>query len=96
MSEGMEVRLAVSDALADAKTEREAFEAAMEARRSYNVVRFYRDAGIRRRVILERLTLAEAQAHCNDPETSSSTATGKVARARTRRCGAWFDGYEER
>ena len=64
--------------------------------RAYNVVRFYRDAGIRRRVILERLTLTEAQAHCTDPETSSSTATGKVARARTRRVGAWFDGYESR
>ena len=62
----------------------------------YNVVRFYREAGIRRRVILERVTLAEAQAHCSDPETSSSTATGKVARARTRRLGAWFDGYEAR
>lgn len=63
---------------------------------AYNVVRFYRDAAIRRRVILERVTLTEAQAHCSDPETSSSTATGKVARARTRRVGAWFDGYEAR
>ena len=64
--------------------------------RSYNVVRFYRNAAIRRRIIAERLTLTEAEAHCNDPETSSSTATGKAARARTRRVGAWFDGYEER
>jgi hypothetical protein len=72
------------------------FEEAMEARRSYNVVRFYRDATRRRRIILARVTLAEARAHCNDPETSSSTAKGKVARARTRRCGAWFDGWEER
>lgn len=66
------------------------------AERSYNIVRFYRDAPIRRRIIAERVTLAEAQAHCSDPETSSSTATGKTARARTRRIGAWFDGYEER
>lgn len=63
---------------------------------TYNIVRFYKDAGIRRRVIEEAVTLAEARAHCNDPETSSSTATGKVAKARTRRVGAWFDGYEER
>lgn len=64
--------------------------------KGYRVVRFYKDAGIRRRVILERVTLEQAQAHCSDPETSSSTATGKAARARTRRVGAWFDGYEER
>ena len=62
----------------------------------YNIVRFYRDAGIRKRIIEERVTLAEAQAHCQDPETSSSTCTSKVGRARTRRLGAWFDGYEQR
>ena len=62
----------------------------------YNIVRFYQDAGIRRRVILERLTLEEAQAHCSDPETSSSTCTSKTGKARTRRYGAWFDGYEQR
>lgn len=60
----------------------------------YRIVRFYRDAGIRRRVIRRVPTLTLAQAHCSDPETSSSTATGRVARARTRRVGAWFDGYE--
>lgn len=62
----------------------------------YNIVRFYRDAGIRRRIIKERVFLWEAQKHCNDPETSSSTCTGKTAKARTRRVGAWFDGYEQR
>lgn len=62
----------------------------------YNIVRFYKDSPIRRRVIIEAVTLKEAQAYCSDPETSSSTATGKVARARTRRVGAWFDGYEQR
>lgn len=63
----------------------------------FNIVRFYRDhPTIRRRIIQERVTLAEAQAHCQDPETSSSTATSKTARARTRRVGAWFDGYEHR
>lgn len=61
----------------------------------YQIVRHYQNAGIRQRVIATGLTLAEAQAHCNDPETSSSTATGKVARARTRKLGAWFDGYRE-
>lgn len=68
----------------------------MTGERGYRVVRFYFSAGIRRRVIIPRCTLAEAQRHCGDPETSSSTARGKVARARTRRLGPWFDGYEER
>jgi hypothetical protein len=62
----------------------------------YDIVRFYKSAGIRRRVIEVAVTLAEAQAHCNDPESSSSTATGKVARERTRRMGDWFDGYVKR
>lgn len=62
----------------------------------YDVVRFYRSAGIRSRVIAEAVTLTEAQRHCNDPETSSTTARGRVARARTRRLGDWFDGYRKR
>ncbi len=58
---------------------------------TYKIVRFY----FRRkaRTIRRGLTLAEAQRHCNDPETSSSTAKGKVARSRTRRIGPWFDGF---
>jgi hypothetical protein len=61
----------------------------------YRIIRFYRDAYPRRRTIDTGLTLAQAQAHCKDPETSSSTATSKTGRARTRRLGAWFDGYGE-
>lgn len=61
----------------------------------YRIVRFYRDAGIRRRVIDTGLTLEQARAHCNDPETASSTCTGKVGKDRTRRVGEWFDGYEK-
>ena len=30
----------------------------------------------------------------SDPETSSITATSSAAKARTRRMGKWFDGYE--
>ena len=70
--------------------------ARVRADNGYRIVRFYRDAGIRRRVIVNRCTLAEAQRHCSDPETSSSTATSSAARARTRRVGPWFDGYEAR
>lgn len=54
----------------------------------------YKDAGIRRRTIKRGLTLEQARTHCSDPETSSRTATGSVAVARTRRLGDWFDGYE--
>ena len=64
----------------------------------YNIVRMYFDApsGIRKRVIQTHLTLEEAQEHCKDPETSSSTCTSAAGKARTRRMGPWFDGYEER
>lgn len=66
-----------------------------EARKRYSIVRHYRDAAIRRRTIVTGLTLAEAQAYCDDPETSSSTCTSSAGRARTRRVGPWFDGYTE-
>ena len=59
----------------------------------YNVVRMYFRGG--ERVIARGLTLEEAQRHCSNPETSSRTATSATARARTRRLGPWFDGYEE-
>lgn len=61
---------------------------------SYKIVRhFY--GGAPKRTIKTGLTLEEAQAHCRDPETSSSTATSSKARAYTRRRGQWFDGYTE-
>lgn len=49
----------------------------------------------KRRPIRTGLTLEEAQAHCRDPETSSRTATGAAAKARTKRYGPWFDSYTE-
>jgi hypothetical protein len=61
--------------------------------RGYKVVRMYRDRPGHRRTIIQRCTEAEARAHCNDPETSSSTCKGKVGKARTRHNGPWFDGY---
>lgn len=62
-----------------------------EARQRYKIERLYFRGG--KRLIMSGLTLAQAQAHCSDPETSSSTAKSKVARARTRKLGPWFDSY---
>ena len=61
----------------------------------YKVVRFYENAGIRRRVMAEYLTLEQAQTHCQDPETSSSTCTKPANVRRTRTLGRWFDAYEK-
>lgn len=62
----------------------------------YKIVRFFFNDGRRRkRVIKRNLSLEEAQAHCKDPETSSSTATSAKARRYTERHGRWFDGYTE-
>ena len=48
-----------------------------------------------RRTIETSLTLEQAQAHCNDPETSSSTCTTAAKRRYTAKVGEWFDGYSE-
>ena len=63
---------------------------------TYKIIRFYRDAPeLNRTVVTRGLTLEQAQEHCHDPETSSSTATSPEAVARTEAHGPWFDGYEE-
>jgi len=54
----------------------------------------YQDSEIPSEIIKEGLTLEEAQAHCRDKETSSTTCTSKAGKARTRRWGPWFDGYQ--
>ena len=59
----------------------------------YKIVRSYFRDG--KRTIKTGLTLEEAQAHCKDPETSSSTCTGAAGVRRMKQKGAWFDGYEE-
>ncbi len=63
----------------------------------YKIVRMFSAMGMRKRKVpgMDRLTLKQAQAHCNNPETSSRTATGSAAKRITRRVGCdWFDGYE--
>ena len=60
------------------------------------VIRFYRDDDeLNGTVVMRGLTLEQAQAHCSDPESSSSTATSPEAVARTAQHGPWFDGYDD-
>ncbi len=60
---------------------------------AYQIVRMYQRGG--KKVIKRGLTLEQAQRHCRDPETSSSTCTKTSGRTRTKVMGPWFDGYEE-
>ena len=62
---------------------------------TYRIIRHFQNPAVRNRVIERGLTLEEAQKHCHDKETSSSTATSLRARSRTHELGPWFDGYEE-
>ena len=65
---------------------------------TYKIVRMFTNFHPRddsdRRTIKTGLTLDEAQAHCRDPQTSGSTATGAIA-PRYQHWDSWFDGYEE-
>lgn len=60
---------------------------------TYSILRFFQNEP--NRTIKEGLTLKEAQGHCSDPETSSRTCEDEEGLERTRKSGAWFDGYEE-
>ncbi len=59
---------------------------------TYKIVRMYFRGG--KRTIETGLTLEQAQAHCKDPETSSSTCQKSANVRRTAQKGPWFDGYE--
>lgn len=61
---------------------------------TYKITRTYRDVD-RWETITRGLTLEQAQAHCRDPETSSSTCTTPEGIERTERYGPWFDGYDK-
>ncbi len=62
---------------------------------TYKIVRFYQDWEHPNVTIATGLTLEEVEAHCGNPETSSSTATNPEAVQRTQLYGPWFDGYDE-
>ncbi len=59
----------------------------------YKIVRMYFNGS--KRTISTGLTLQEAQEHCKSPESSSTTCTTVAGRARTKRMGPWFDGYQK-
>lgn len=59
----------------------------------YDIVRMYQNDKYATEVIAENVTLEEAQAHCNDPETNSETCLLLENVARTVERGPWFDGY---
>ncbi len=50
---------------------------------TYKIIRFYQDDKVEREVIRTGLTLEEAQAHCHDPETSSSSCTNRAGQLLT-------------
>lgn len=61
--------------------------------KTYKIVRFFADGD--KKTIARGMTLKEAQDHCRDKETSSSTATSNEAKVRAIIDGAWFDGFYE-
>ena len=61
--------------------------------KTYTIIRMYRDRSTRQ-TIDTGLTLEQAQEHCSDNETSSSTCTARPGTKRTEKYGPWFDGYE--
>jgi hypothetical protein len=61
----------------------------------YKITRFYMNGPPYRRVINTGLTREQAEEHCSDPETSSSTCKKSAGRRRTKSHGPWFDGFEE-
>lgn len=63
--------------------------------KTFEIHRHYQSEDWVTETIETGLTLEEAQAHCSDPETSSSTCTEPENVARTEERGPWFDGYTE-
>lgn len=62
---------------------------------SYKVQRVYLQRPGQKRTIMTGLSLEQAQAHCQDQETSSSTCTKSNNVRRTKQMGMWFDCYTE-
>jgi|TARA_X000001382_G_scaffold22661_1_gene13775 hypothetical protein len=61
----------------------------------YKIVRMYFNDDVKTKTIKRNLSLKEAQEHCRDKETSSSTCTLKKNIEHTEKFGAWFDGFTD-
>jgi len=57
----------------------------------YKIIRFKFNG--RPRTLQTGLSLEEAQAHCKNPESSSTTCSSAKAR-KVRANGPWFEGYD--
>lgn len=60
---------------------------------TYKIVRKYQAEDQADEEVETGLTLEEAQAHCDDSESSSRTCTSEEGVQRTQEKGAWFDAY---
>ena len=63
--------------------------------KTYKIVRMFFSDDIKSKVIKRGLSLKEAQRHCRDKQTSSSTCTDSKGIELAKQVGPWFDGYEE-
>jgi len=52
--------------------------------KTYRIVRHFQREGVSCRIVKKGLSLKQAKAHCNDPETSSATAKDSGKRLHTR------------
>ena len=60
----------------------------------YKIVRQFFNTN-RKLTVKTNVSLKEAQAHCHNPQTSSTTCTDKNGKERTKRYGRWFDQFTE-
>ncbi len=62
---------------------------------TYKIIRKFQRSDVENKVLQTGVTLEEAEAHCEDPETSSRTAKSKEAKKITEKYGDWFDCWTE-
>ena len=62
--------------------------------KTYMIIRCYERHGVEN-TPLHSLSLAEAQEHCKDRESDSSTCSELAGKTRTELFGRWFDYFTE-
>ena len=62
---------------------------------TYKIIRMFLDDDVPSKIMRTGLTLEQAQSHCQDKETSSSTCEGITGIECTEQFGKWFDGYDQ-